>query len=72
MKMETDKNWKTKLFIIGGVIGALAGVGAAFILIKRAEEEQAQPRLTAGEGVQLGLGLLGLLRLVSGMGGEKK
>jgi hypothetical protein len=42
------------------------------IMIKRAEAEQSQPRLTPGEGVQLGLGVLGLLRLISGMSGEKK
>lgn len=63
--MEKNKNWKTKAFILGGVIGAAAGVLAAFILVKRAEKEEALPRLTAGEGIELGLGLLGLLRLVS-------
>jgi hypothetical protein len=63
--MEKNKNWKTKAFILGGVIGAAAGVLTAFILVKRAEKEEGLPRLTAGEGIELGLGLLGLLRLVS-------
>jgi hypothetical protein len=71
-EMNPEQNWKMKIFIIGGIIGALAGVGAAFLLVKRAEEEQTQPRLTTGEGVQLGLGLLGLMRLVAGIGGEKE
>jgi hypothetical protein len=70
--MDIENNAKLKIMIIGGLIGALAGVGAAFMLIKRAEAEQSQPRLTPGEGVQLGLGVLGLLRLISGMSGEKK
>jgi hypothetical protein len=64
-------DWKTKTFIIGGLIGVLGGVGAAYLLIKRAEAEQRQPRLTPGEGVKIGLGLLGLMRLISDMGGEK-
>ena len=70
--MNPEQNWKTKIFIIGGIIGALAGVGAAFLLVKRAEEEQKPPRLTTGEGVQLGLGLLGLMRLIASVGGEKE
>lgn len=66
-----DENWKIKAMIFGGIIGAVSGVGAAYILVQRAEAENAQPRLSAGEGVTLGLGILGLLRLVANMGKEK-
>jgi len=66
-----NMNWKTRTLIIGAIAGVLAGLGAAYILIQRAEKSDDQARLTAGEGVQLGLGVLGLLRLVAGMG-EKK
>lgn len=69
--MNPDQNWKMRIFIIGGIVGALAGVGAAFLLVKRAEEEHTQPRLSASEGVQLGLGLMGLMRLIASVGGEK-
>ena len=70
--MNSEQNWKMKIFIIGGIIGTLVGVGAAFLLVKRAEDEQAPPRLTPGEGVQLGIGLLGLMRLIASTGGEKE
>jgi len=62
---------KTKILILGALIGAAAGVGAAYMLLQRAAQEERSPRLTAGEGVQLGLGVLGLLKLVSGMGSQK-
>ena len=55
-----------RTMVIGGIIGALIGVGAAYILIKRAEEIGDHPRLSPGEGVQLGIGVLGLLRMISG------
>ncbi len=64
-------NWKLKTLIIGSILGALAGVGAAYLLVQRAEQENAKPRLTAGEGVSLGLGILGVLRQVAGMGQGK-
>jgi len=66
--MEQSKdNWKVTTMIIGGVVGLICGIVAAYILIQRAEEEESRPRISAGEGVKVGLGVLGLLRLVSDM-----
>jgi hypothetical protein len=39
--------------------------------IQRAEAEQTKPRLTAGEGVKVGLGLMTLLRLIADLGTGK-
>jgi hypothetical protein len=66
-----DDNWKTKTIITGIIIGAVAGAVSAFLMIKRAESEQTQPKLSAGEGIQVGLGVLGLLRMIAGLGTEK-
>lgn len=65
-----DKNWKASTLAIGTVIGAAVGALSAFIIIKRAEADKSRPKLTAGEGVQVGLGVLGLLRLISGIGSD--
>lgn len=65
-----EKNWKASTMVIGTVIGAVVGALSAFILIKRAEADQTKPKLTAGEGVQVGLGVLGVLRLISGIGSD--
>lgn len=63
-----DKETKTKTLVLGTIIGAMAGAASAFLLIKRAEGENSQPKLSPGEGVQLGLGVLGLMRLIAGFG----
>ena len=63
-----DQSTKTKTLVIGTIIGALAGAASAFLLVKRAESENMQPKLSPGEGVQLGLGVLGLMRLIAGFG----
>ncbi|MDY6847081.1 MAG: hypothetical protein SVP52_08095 [Chloroflexota bacterium] len=65
-----DKKSETKTMVLGTVIGALAGAASAYLLINRAEDEEESPRLTAGEGIQVGLGLLGLMRLIAGLGKE--
>jgi len=59
------QNWKTKYLIIGTLVGALTGAMAAYIVIQQAEKKNTKPQLNAGESVKLGLGVLGLLRLVS-------
>jgi hypothetical protein len=59
-------NWKTNTLILGTIIGALVGAGAAFLLIKRGEKDDIAPKITPQQGIQAGLGLLGILRLFSG------
>jgi hypothetical protein len=67
--MEAKKDdWKTTTLIVGAVVGLIAGLIAAYIMIQRAEEHAERPRLSAGEGVKVGLGVLGVLRLISDLG----
>lgn len=63
-----EQNWKTKTIIIGTVIGAAAGAASAILLVKRAESESKTPKLTPGEGIQVGLAVLGLMRMIAGFG----
>jgi hypothetical protein len=61
---------KTKIVVIGTILGAVIGAASAFILLKRAEDDTVDPKLSAGEGIQVGLGVLGLMRLLAGFGKE--
>lgn len=69
--MEQKQDWKQKTLIIGGVVGLVAGVVAAMLLIQRAELEHSQPRITAGEGVKVGLGVLTVLRMIADLAARK-
>ena len=64
-------NWKTKTLIIGAVVGTFTGMVAAFLIVQKAEKQETQPQISTGEGVKLGLGVLGLLRLVSDLMEQK-
>jgi hypothetical protein len=64
--MEQPKeNWKMITLVVGAVIGLISGLVAAYIIIQRAEEEESHPRLTAGDGVKMGIGLLGVVRTIA-------
>ena len=58
-------NWRNQTILIGSVLGLLAGLAAAYIVIQRAQNERVVPQVTAGDGVKIGLGVLGVLRLVA-------
>jgi len=62
------ENWKPKVLLIGGVLGALVGVAASYLYAQQAEREGSMPTISAGEGVKLGLLILGLLRSVATLG----
>ncbi len=67
-KTVPDTSWKTTTLIAGGVLGALVGVGAALLLVKRAEQKGTPLVLTPNKGVQLGVMIAGLLRSILSLG----
>jgi hypothetical protein len=60
-----DSQWKKKTLLITVALGAALGILAGLILVQRSEQTQTQPQLTAGDGVKVGLGVLGVLRLLA-------
>jgi nitrate reductase gamma subunit len=66
--MKVDDTWKMKTLFIGAALGALTGLGAAFLLTKRAEQKGTRLTITPGKGVQLGVMLAGLLRSILMLG----
>jgi hypothetical protein len=65
-------NPKPKILILGGLIGACMGLGAAFLLIQRAERENRTLSLSPAEGIKLGLVALGAMKQFAQMGSGEK
>jgi nitrate reductase gamma subunit len=65
---QPNKVWKSQTLFIGGVLGALVGIGAAYLLTRRAEQKGTQLSITPQKGVQLGVLLAGLLRSILSLG----
>ena len=58
-------NWKTRTMVIGGIAGLIFGLAGAYIVIQRSEQNATLPAVSAGDGVKVGLGVLGVLRLIA-------
>jgi hypothetical protein len=54
--------------MLGALLGAVTGLGAAYLLVRRSEAIGVRPKLGAGEGFRLGALVLGLLRQVGQLG----
>ena len=67
-------NLRTRVMIIGGVVGALLGVGAAQLYLRSTPievSEEGQERLPAiqpGRAIAVGLGVLTVLKQITGLG----
>lgn len=68
---EAGSNWRTKVLIAGAVLGAVVGLAGAYLMVQNAEREGAKVTITAGDGVKLGLLLMGALRQVAALGGGR-
>jgi hypothetical protein len=60
------ENWKPRALVIGAVVGALVGAAAAYLFVQNVEEGN-PPKLNAGQGMKLGVMVLGLLRGIASL-----
>ena len=68
--MENNSDIRTKTLVSGVIIGALTGLGAAYLLVQRAERNESDSSLTTGEGIRLGVLVLGMLRSIAQLGDD--
>jgi high-affinity Fe2+/Pb2+ permease len=66
LELHKTGNWKPRVLVIGAVVGALVGTAAAYLIVQNAKED-APPKFNAGQGVKLGVLVLGLLRSIASL-----
>lgn len=70
IEVAVELDWKVKALIIGGVVGALAGVGAAYLYIRNIEEAGEEPKMGTKDALQLGVSLVSLVKQVANLGNK--
>ena len=62
---------KRQTLLAGALIVAFTGLVAAMLLNRRADKEERSTAITAGEGLKLGVLVIGLLRAIASLGDDK-
>jgi hypothetical protein len=62
---------QNRTLLLGALLGAVTGLVAAMLLNRRAEEEGTELSLTAGDGMKLGVMVIGLLRAIASLGEDR-
>jgi len=66
-----SSTWKTQTIVGGALLGACAGLLAAYLLTRRATREGREVAVTPAEGVQIGMLVFGLLKSIAGLGDRR-
>ncbi|HBY08139.1 MAG TPA: hypothetical protein DEH22_10270 [Chloroflexi bacterium] len=60
-------NWKPKVLAIGALIGAIVGLGTAYLLVSRVDENE-KLEVSSVQGIKMGLAALTFLRQITQLG----
>nr|MBN1228963.1 hypothetical protein [Anaerolineae bacterium] len=67
-----EKSWRSRVFLFGGLIGAVLGLISAYFYVRAADEAhgpEGQPITpSSGDTVRLGLSLLSIVRTITEWG----
>ena len=70
--IDNNKNWKTKVLVIGAGLGALVGLGTAYLLARTAEEaSDGPPKIKTGDALKAGVNVIGVMRGIAALANVK-
>lgn len=68
-EIQPNNNWKTKTYLIGAVVGAVVGLGTAFLVARSSDERGGgPPEISTGDLLKVGVGVFGLVRGIAALG----
>ncbi len=67
-QVVVESDWRMKALLVGGLLGALIGLGAAYLYIRNIEEAGEEPQLATKDALQLGVSVASLVRQVANLG----
>lgn len=69
MGLSNDTSWKTKFMLIGTAVGALVGLGTAYLMARSAEETAGgPPTITTADALKAGVSVIGVVRGIAALG----
>jgi hypothetical protein len=68
----TLEDWKTRTLVAGTALGALIGLGTAYLMVRTADEHGGEPpKITTGEAIRTAIGIVGIVRGIAALGDRR-
>ncbi|NIP56250.1 MAG: hypothetical protein GWN13_25185 [Phycisphaerae bacterium] len=72
-EVVNNNNWKTRILLIGTAVGAVVGLGTAYLLARTAEEEHnGPPQISTADALKAGISVVGVVRGIASLANRKK
>jgi hypothetical protein len=68
MTLTKTDTWQPKAIALGTLLGALVGLGGAYLLVQRNKSSETTPQVSGGELLRLAILALGLVKSVAELG----
>ena len=66
---RTTTGWQSRFLIIGTILGALAGLLSAWMLVQSAEKKHGgPPEISSGDLLRSSIGIIGIIRGIASLG----
>lgn len=66
-------SWKANILLVGTLLGALVGLGTAYLLARTAEEIQdGPPKINTTDALKAGISVIGVMRGIASLADRKK
>jgi hypothetical protein len=68
---QPDSGWQSRIYLIGGTVGALLGLLSAFLFVRASQETRGETPPEApstNDAVRLGISLLSIVRTITEWG----
>lgn len=66
---EINQGWQNRFLIIGTIVGALAGLASAWMLVKSAEKNKGgPPEISSADLLRSTVGVIGIIRGIASLG----
>ncbi len=70
---DNDDSWRVKMLVVGAVLGALLGLGSAYLLVRTADETGGRPpEVGTGDAIKMLIAVIGLIRGIASLGEGRK
>ncbi len=67
--LNSMNSWKTRFLVAGTAVGAVVGLGTAYLLARTAEENSSgPPQITTTDALKAGVSVVGVIRGIASLG----